>query len=167
MFWRISDFNKICNFRSKSSNLTWYKTSFENYKKNLYNNYNKHLIKIPEYISTLGKAKIIDENSKITISFFIENSSKMGSYLYIEEKLKPFIPFTADFFIKILEENAEKPDFIIYAQETKDDVIVAIMSTKYLAVYKQNFFKVMNENFISFSPYVIQKRFFIEGEKKK
>jgi hypothetical protein len=139
------------------------KANFENFKKNLYSNYNKHLVKIPKYKVSLKNKEIIDEKSDVITSFFIENTSIMGNYLYVEEKLKPFIPFTADFYIKMLEGNRERPDFIIYTQKTKNEPIVAIMSTKLLDVYKQNSMLIENNTFIAFSPHTVQKRFFIEG----
>lgn len=143
------------------------KANFENFKKNLHCNYNKHLMKIHEYKTTLEKEGVIDNNSTVTASFFIENTSIMGNYIYEKEKLIPFIPFTADFFIEMLDEHNEKPDYIIYAQETKNENIVAVMSIKYLDVYKQNQTQISSKEFIAFSPHTIQKRFYIEGVNEK
>jgi hypothetical protein len=138
------------------------KSSFENFKNNLKTTYQKHISSIPSYMETLREIKVIDEDAKITSCFFIENTSPIGNYVRTGIKIKEFNLFTADFFIDILDDTKNNPDYIFYAQESKFAPILLLMSTKSLNAYKQHSEKITKESFIAFSPYTMTKRFFIE-----
>ena len=142
------------------------KTSFENFKSNLMTTYKKHILSIPGYIETLCEKRVIDEDSKIITCFFIENTSPMGNYLLMKDKLREFNLFTADFFIDLIGNTEEYPQYIFYAQETKYDPILFLMSTKSLDIYKKQRTHITKENFIAFNPFVMQKRFFIEDNSE-
>ena len=142
------------------------KANFENFKINIRSTYQKHVKSIPDYIETLNKKQVVNSDSEIITCFFIENTSPMGNYLLIENKLREFNLFTADFFIDLLDNTENNPDFLFYAQETKDAPILLLMCTAKLDIYKKHTIKITNNNFIAFNPHVIKKRFFIDSEKE-
>ena len=75
--------------------------SLENYKNSLMSVFAKHAEKIQQYREKLSKNSI----KKVYLSFYIKDSTALGSYVCFNQKITPFQPFYLKEFREALKET--------------------------------------------------------------
>ena len=75
--------------------------SLENYKNSLMSVFAKHAGKIQQYREKLSK----NSTKKVYLSFYIKDSTALGSYVYFNQRITPFQPFYLKEFREALKET--------------------------------------------------------------
>ena len=127
--------------------------SLDNYFSNFKNNFIQHYNKVDDYIDHIEK-KFDCSNKKVSICFFAEDVSPLGSY-FLDKKRKTNLlnPLYSDDIIKLLENCPKVKYIIIGTYATSEHKLIIIENKKsVLKRFKQEKPKINKSDFMSFTP---------------
>lgn len=117
--------------------------TYDNYKKNFIDAFQKHINKINEYLENLKT--YIKSNKKIKFGFWAEDTYPYGTYIKTNKELIPIIPIMDKDVFSFCKQNSNI-DFFLFSNHDPDNNPIIffekndLSSKKILEINKENFF---------------------------
>ncbi len=122
----------------------------EYYIANLIRAFSEHYLKIDSYIENINQI-IRDQNKKIKIAFYIEDTNPVGTYWLAQGGIEPFIIFQLNEFLNLLKESP-KVDYIFYSNYFNTKYHMNFLSTKFSNLIDLEQYNLDDKEFFCFEP---------------